>query len=68
MKKLSKILAFVISISLFSGILCACSGEKEVHTGESFTYWLALPSQAQQTVTSYNELLMFQEMEKATGT
>ena len=67
MKKLSKILALIITISLLSGILCAC-GEKEVHTGESFTYWLSLPSQAQQTVTSYNDLMMFQEMEKVTGT
>ena len=47
----------------------ACCGEEEkVQTGNAFTYWVSLPSAASQTLTSFNELLMYREICKRTGT
>ena len=68
MKKVLKHTALILFIVMFAGILCGCSGEKSVNTGGKFTYWVSLPGAASQTITSYNELLMYQEMAKATGT
>ena len=48
--------------------LCACSGEKEISTGGEFTYWNPLYSTTANTQSSYNEMMMYQEMAKATGT
>ncbi len=68
MKKITKILALVLSVVMFTGFVCGCSGEKKVQTGSKFTYWVALPASTTQTLTSFNELLMYQEISKATGT
>lgn len=53
---------------MIAGVFCGCGGEKKVNTGEKFTYWGTMVGAASQTITSYNELLMYQEMSKATGT
>lgn len=68
MKKTKKIIAIVISAVLCLGILAGCGGEKKVQTGSTFTYWVSLPSQTSQTLTSFNDLLMYQEICKRTGT
>ena len=68
MKKMTKILALVLSVIMAVGVFSACGGEKTVHTGEKFTYWARLDSNVQHTLTSFGDLLMYQEMCKRTGT
>jgi len=69
MKKVAKITALALSALLSVSMFTAC-GEKEtaVKTGDAFTYWCTPASSTLQTLTSYSELLMYQEMEKRTGT
>ena len=68
MKKFLKFFSIVITITLLASALCGCSGTKDVHTGGKFTYWSTMSSTASQTLTSYNDLMMYQEMANATGT
>ena len=69
MKKITRLLALVLCLVLVAGIFAGCGKEaKKVQTGSSFTYWVTMSSTAAQTITSYNELLMYQEMERITGT
>ncbi len=68
MKKFTKLLALIISAVLALGVFAGCGGEKQVHTGDKFTYWATLHASVSQTQTSYNDLLMYQEINKATGT
>ena len=68
MKKSVKVLALILSLTLLAGIMCGCGGEKKVQTGGKFTYWVSLPGATAQTLTSFGELLMYQEISKATGT
>ena len=68
MKKLAKLISIVLCAVLAIGVFAGCSKEEKVRTGSSFTYWVTLEATAAQTITSYNELLMYQEMENITGT
>lgn len=68
MKKSVKLLALVLSCVFAFGIFAGCTSEKKVHTGDKFTYWATIHSSVSQTQTSYKDLLMYQEISKATGT
>lgn len=66
---MKKILSVLISVIILIGIFAGCSqSNKAVHTGSTFTYWVTMTSAASQTLTSYNDMLMYQEISKATGT
>lgn len=67
MRRITKVLALILSVIMLSVMVCGC-GEKTVHTGDKFTYWVSMPGSASQTLTSFNDLLMYQEISKATGT
>lgn len=67
MKKLSKLLALALTFVLIAAVFAGCS-EKKVQTGSTFTYWVTIDSNTAQTLTSFNELMMYKEMEKRTGT
>jgi len=69
MKRFTKLSALFLSLILVIGSFASCSGKKEaVNTGEAYTYWTSVDTNTSQTISSYSELLMYQEMEKATGT
>lgn len=68
MKKFLRTLGLVLALTLIATSLIGCSSEKKVNTGGKFTYWVSLPAATSQTLTSFNELLMYQEMSKITGT
>lgn len=68
MKRAVKLLSLVLTITLICGLFAACDSEKKVSTGDKYTYWGILDTTVAQTLTSYSELLMYQEMTKRTGT
>lgn len=68
MKKISKVLVFALAAIMVVGSFVGCSGEKKVQTGSEFTYWVNLDAASSQTISSFNDLLMYQEMCKVTGT
>ena len=68
MKKIAKLIALILSIAMISALLCGCGKKEVVKTGEEFTYWVPLDANTAQTLQSFNDLMMFKEMEKATGT
>ena len=65
LKSVSLILALVLCISAFA----SCSKEKEVSLDDvgKLTYWAVLYPTCSETLNSYNEMLMYQEISKATG-
>ena len=67
MKKATKFFAVILAVVLAAGMLCGCGGEKTVKEKGKYTYWAVLPAATAQTVKSFEELLMYQEMEKRTG-
>ncbi len=70
MKKFSKSVIAVICVALFCTAFAGCGGNQSdrVQTdGKSFTFWTPLDSVSSATMSSYSEMLFYQEMEKATG-
>ena len=65
MKKFTKLISVFMALIIMSATI-GCSGSKEEESA-ALTYWSVLNSRAAQTIKSYNELLMYQEMEKRTG-
>lgn len=69
MKKMFRAMSIVMMMFLFVSAFTSCGSKNEkISTGESFTYWVSLDNSVAQTQKSFNDLLMFKEMEKATGT
>ena len=70
MKKYLKAMSVVLALVMCVGVFTSC-GEKEkaVSTDDlgTFTYWASMYSSSAQTLTSYSEMLMYQEIAKATG-
>ena len=70
MKKLTKIIAVVSIVALLASAFAACggSGKRVEHDGKEFTFWTTMDSQSVRSkLESYEDMLMFQEFEKATG-
>ncbi len=70
MKKISKLIAIASALALICGVFAGCGGNDEIATtdGKNFTYWTVLDNNSMRAgVTSYNDLMFYKEMEKATG-
>lgn len=70
MKKISKIVALVLCISLSTVLFAGCGSKDETKAttdGKNFTYWAVMDSYSTRTLDSYNDMLFYQEMEKRTG-
>ena len=68
-KKLSKIIALILSLAMLTAVFSGCGKKVEkVQTGSSFTYWVRLDGTSSQTLKSYSEMMLYQEIEKRTGT
>lgn len=70
MKKISKLIAIASALALICGVFAGCGGNDEVATtdGKNFSYWTVLDNNAMRAgITSYNDLMFYKEMEKATG-
>jgi len=70
MKKTTKLIAALSAAALMAGSFAACGGGKEerVQTdGKNFTYWTVMQGESSVSLKDYNEMLMWQELEKRTG-
>ncbi len=69
MKKLSKLIALILSLAMLTAVFSGCGKKVEkVQTGSSFTYWVKMDGTSSQTLKSYSEMMLYQEIEKRTGT
>lgn len=67
MKKLSKVMALVLSLILIVSAFTACGGGKKSKDPSKYTYWVAIDSRSTATLNSYNDMLYYQELNRATG-
>lgn len=75
MKKGTKIIASALSAGIIAASFCGCSGGKnsaeDVVKGQKdikdFEMWAVMDSASTQTLSSYNDMLMYQKMSEATG-
>ena len=72
MKKITKLISIALCVILCTGIFAGCGKNSEETTkttdGKNFTYWTVLNNYVMSAgLKSYNELLLFQELEKRTG-
>lgn len=70
MKKISKIIALLSALALIAAAFAGC-GSKEKTTattdGKSFTYWTVMDANTAKVHESYNDMMLYQELEKRTG-
>ena len=67
MKKTFKILSVVLVMILAVGALAGCGGSKTTKEKGSYTYWASIDGAVSQTQEKYDDLLMYQELNKRTG-
>ena len=67
MKKTLKTLSLLLSLVLIIGVLTGCGGDETSKERGSYTYWASLKSAVSQTLEKYDDMLMYQELEKRTG-
>ncbi len=67
MKKATKLLALLLVAIMVAGIFCGCGGKKSEREMGKYSYWISAMGGASQTLSSYNEMLMYQELAKKTG-
>jgi len=68
MKRLSKVMALILSVLLVVSVFGAC-GKKEITSEQTgkYTYWVAMDTRVSQTQTSYADLISYQKISEATG-
>lgn len=71
MKKSTKLMATLSAVALIAGSFAGCGGSKEtkqVQTdGKNFTYWTVMQGESSVSLKNYNEMMMWQELERRTG-
>lgn len=70
MKKTNKIIALLSAVVMLSACFAGCGGKKEsvaTTDGKSFTYWTVMDATSSKSLSSYNDMMLYQELEKRTG-
>lgn len=63
-----KILSAALATLMIAGIFAGCrADEKAINADGKFTYWVTMPTNASQTLETYNDLMMYNEISKRTG-
>ncbi len=65
--KMKKVLALMLLLAMTVSVFAGCTSGKETRETGKFTYWAVMNSKAQQTLSGYDEMLMYQELAKRTG-
>ncbi|MBR5504949.1 MAG: extracellular solute-binding protein, partial [Clostridia bacterium] len=70
MKITSKLVVILSIFTILAMAFSGCGGSKKERTetdGKSFTYWATMDANSQRTLSSYSDMMFWQEMEKSTG-
>jgi len=67
MKKIAKLIAGVSAVSLLAASFAGCGKDESTTQTQPLKYWTVMDAASAQTLTSYSEMLLYREMEKATG-
>jgi len=67
MKKSKRLISATIAALTAAGMLAGCSKEPEQVQKAELTYWTQLDPSSSQTLSSYNDMMFYQEMAKRTG-
>ncbi len=70
MKKIIKTVAAISAAAMLAAMFAGCGGKEASQNstdGNSFTLWAVMDSTSGVSLTSYSDMLMFQEMENRTG-
>ena len=67
MRKLAKILALTLALVLVVGAFAGCGGKETAKEKGKYTYWVSISGTAAQTLSSYEDMFMYQELERRTG-
>ena len=69
MKKAKRIIALICTVLMITACFAGCGSEKEtaLTDGKSFSFWTVMDAVSTSTLSSYNEMMIYQEMEKRTG-
>jgi len=67
MKKSLRILALVLALMLSVGVLSGCGQKKMSREKGKYSYWASVIPTASETLLGYDDMLMYQELEKRTG-
>lgn len=67
MRNTMKFFALVLTLVLTFGVLTGCGGSKTVKEKGKYTYWVTMSGSSSQTLEKYDDMFMYQELEKRTG-
>lgn len=67
MKKVCKIISLCLCIALLLGIFTGCGNNKMARERGKFTYWAPMWISSTETLKSYSDMMMYQELSKRTG-
>ncbi len=67
MSKKFRILAFVLSLIMAIAVFTSCSDGKKMRESGKYTFWSKLWTSSAHTLTSYSDMMMYQEMSRRTG-
>lgn len=67
MNKTLRIFAIFLAIIMIAGVMCGCTQSELSRENGKYTYWATVDSRSLQTIKSYNDMLMYQELAKKTG-
>ncbi len=64
---MKKIICVALVLVMAVGMLCSCSNNKSEREMGRYSYWIGAKGAAAQTLSSYDDMLMYQELAKKTG-
>ena len=70
MKKSIKIVSLILALVMILAIFAGCAKDDKTTAttdGKNFSFWTVISSASSASIKDFNELLLFQEMEKRTG-
>ncbi len=67
MKRLSKVITLFLVALMIAGTLCGCGSDKVTREKGKYSYWVVMDSRSQESLKSYDDLLMYQELAKKAG-
>lgn len=70
MKKYLKLVSALCAIAMIACVFAGCAKDKKtakISDGGTFSYWTVIDNSSSVSLTGYNDMLLYQELEKRTG-